>query len=815
MFSLIRKHRIFGLVLALVFATGLTISSEAYAENSSPLTKEEETIFSQNQIVFYEPCSDAGGSDSLSGEVTISGNTAEEKVWSGLRSFLTAEQAAGVMGNIKYEDGNYGPVRREGGKSGDIWNSGTQMGMGLVQWSFGRRVKLLNYVKSQDAEMIIYFEDETLGSMSGDDFIDKYGHKTANRLYQLELQYLKRELDTVPSYHGIYNQRTVTSAADFFLEHVEIPANIAGQRPLRRATAQEMYDKYGSKTFTSNGESSSTVGVADSTVTSNINDKAWELADQTREESAKGPTEAYLKAQKSVKCPGDCYKNGESCDRFVAVVVRAAGVDDNIPWGNVATQEDYMIATPKIYTRVEGDATKEATYQPGDIRVKIVGGVRKHIEIYGQRDGKGYILSASNDERWAGYTDFFAESGAEYHIYRTQGTPKCVTSSCQQNTMDVNSTAVCLAWPLGTKDSKKLYHGGKPTEAFKIAIDKVFPKRDWARQTNAGASCDVGAATVVRYSGVDKSFPRGLDEQFALASKGDSKKWNVIRTTSKSALKPGDVVLKSGHVWIYVEDQNGKKYRVDAHHNWKGGMYLGIEDSLDSVMIILRAKNAKNSTSGVVIEKGKSSVGGDTVSGGGNSSSDGAESTAVSSNAENCDRCQSTNSDTGLKEGGMTLAEAKAWMETYRQEASKKKTGSYMFKSAYVLDAGCGGGTLNNCVAFSQWFLNKYTSIGPKWANTVNGNLMVKHLGATKGLKTGNEPRPYAVFSTDTYNHTGVVMGVTSSNVVVCEASCSNGYTSYWPGCSEWSLDTTKAKGMTYAYTDDIMNSTGGGGGSW
>ena len=990
MLSLIRKHRVLGL-LAVVFGVGLMTQSALAAE--SPLTQEEQTIFSQNHIVFYEPCSDISGSSALRGEVSISGNTAEEKVWSGLTSFLTDEQTAGVMGNMAYENGNYGPVRRESGQQGDIWNSGTQMGMGLIQWSFGRRVKLLNYVKSQDAEMIKYFEDETLKNVSGDGFIEKYGHETANRIYQLELQYLKQELDTVQSYHGIYDQKTVEGAADFFLEHVEIPANIAGQRPLRRMAANKMFAKYSGKTFTGNGVSSSTVGVANSTVTSNINDKAWELADQTRDQSLKGPTEAYLQAQKSVKCPGDCIDHGASCDRYVATVVRAAGVDDNIPWGNVATQEDYMIKTSNIYMPVEGDATNEATYQPGDIRVKIVNGVRKHIEIYGQKDGKGYILSASIDDpkRWAGYTDFFAENGAEYHIYRTQGTPKCVVSNgCQQNTMDVNSTAVCLAWPLGTKDSKKLYHGGKPTEAFKTAIDAVFPDRDWARQTNAGASCDVGAATVVRYSGVDKTFPRGLDEQFALASKGDRKKWEVIRTTSKSALKPGDVVLKSGHVWIYVEDQNGKKYRVDAHHNWKGGMYLGVEDSLDSVQIILRAKNAKNSTNGVVIEKDKSSVGGETVSDSGSTSSSASstntndarnkkdinaaaielawpadasksssnypggdwneagrkaasefkketgaglsdrgadcgdfanvvlwyagiikdkkggpaslykymkEDTAnweeveiksksdlqpgdigirfnsldlcapykggchqhiafyVEQNGEaytsqashggffgrlskgvsdiftkdhvmrykggastddNCDRCQNTSTDDfGLKEGGLTLAEAKKWMETYRQEASKKKTGSYMFKSAYVLDAGCGGGTLNNCVAFSQWFLNKYTSIGPKWANTVNGNKMVSHLKATKGLKTGNEPRPYAIFSTGTYNHTGVVMGVTNNSVVVCEASCSNGYTSYWPGCSEWLMDTTKSKSMTYAYTDDIMNNTGGGGGNW
>ena len=984
MFSLIHKHRVIGSILALIFAVAL--AQPVFAD----LTEEEQTIFSQNHVVFYEPCSDTGDEVSLSGEISISGDTAEEKVWSGLTSFLTPEQAAGVLGNMAYENGTYGPVRREGGQSGDIWNSSTQMGMGLIQWSFGRRVKLLNYIKSQDQELLKYFEDSSLGNMSGDDFIAKYGHETANKIYQLELQYLKQELDTVPKYHGIYDQKTVDAAADFFLEHVELPQNMVAQKPLRRASAEKMYTKYSGKTFTSNGVASSTIGTPDSTLTANINSKAWELADQTREASAKGPTEAYLQAQKSVKCPNDCYKNGESCDRFVSVVVRAAGVDNNIPWGDVATQENYMIATPNIYTRIEGDAASEAIYQPGDIRVKIVNGVRKHIEIYGQKGGKGYILSASNNDRWAGYTDFFADSGAEYHIYRVQGTPKCIDSGdgCAQNNMDLVGTTICLAHPLGTKHEAKAWYGGAPTTTFRDAIDIVYPNRKRDTQVDAGASSDVAVGTVVRYSGVDKQFPKTLKEDFEdIAAKGSDETWEVLKNLSKNDLQPGDIPLyhNSGggeHIFIWLGEVDGEGYGAHAYYGARQGEYLGIEKTTlkDHYEYVLRAKDARNTvqvTKKMLENAGQKDVmnpekpsgddakntsninaaavelawpldteqnkytllkGGDGVpvwreyydsiypkkrqtaswkkgascsvwvssvlmyagvtknlSGWNDtpihspkglsrifqSSNDwekvdvknasdyqpgdvmvwpsgrrGGEGHAAiyveingkgytaqaskykyqfghivdkvrvatevwrykgaTSSGDDCDSCQPVDGDNvGLKKGGITLKEAKQWMETYRQEAAKKRRGSYMFQSAYVLDAGCGGGTLNNCVAFSQWFLNKYTSIGPSWANTANGDQMVNRLKTSKGLKTGNEPRPYAIFSTGTYNHTGVVMGLTNNSIVVCEASCSSGYTSYWPGCSEWSLETAKSKRMTYAYTDDILKpGAGGGGGS-
>ncbi len=1044
MFKCLRKHKVFGLVSVVFLASAVVVfggelartivgvvdpaaekscftKDMAFAEDS-PLTKEEQTVFSQNNIVFYEPCT-ASSDTTLSGDIKISGTTAEEKVWSGLTSFMSKEQAAGVMGNMVGESG-LGPTRHQGsgnGFTGSIWDNGSGKGLGLIQWDGGRRPKMANYVKQRDMSLINYLEDgSNYGGLSGDQLIEKVGHEIANKLYQAEIEFLKQELDK--SYKELYDQQSVDDATNYFAKHVERcadcvdPAKINGDNMTnRRKKANEIYNRQSGKgSYVSNGVTSSISGVANSDVTSSVHDKAWELADQPG--GGQGPTDAYLKAQQEVKCPDDCVNHGQSCDRYVGVTLRASGVDSEAPLeGHVGNFEDHILAHPEIYTPVEGDPWDESTYQPGDIRVRLDKNkgpnYRGHIEIYGQREGKGYILSASNGDRWAGYQTFFAadKSKHDYHIYRTQSTPKCITNDggCAQNSMDVVGTAICLAHPLGTKNSVRSFDGGAPTDNFKTAIDAVFPldkgRKKWNARSKAGSSCDVGAATVVRYSGVDKKFGRGLDEQHKVKT---NDKWELIKPASRSDLQPGDLAYwqhgNSGHVWIYLGKIGKKLYGAHAHYN--GRQYLGIEDSTnEAVDWILRPKNAQNTTQ-ITMEMlknaGKNSVVNESSSSGSSSSvkigdaqgkkdinaaaielawpADASKSSSnypggdwneagkkaasefvketgahlsdrgadcgdfanvvlwyagiikdkedmggpaslykymkkdtanweeveiksksdlqpgdigirfnsldlcapykggchqhiafyVEQNGEaytsqashggffgrlskgvsdiftkdhvmrykggastddNCDRCGNGEGDdangTGLKEGGMTLEEARAWMEAYKKEASKKIPGGFqadhVFQGAFInyttSRIHCKDGAMNNCVGFSQWFLNRYTSIkgAPNWKSTAPGNGMVSRL-SDFGLKTGNEPRPYAIFSEHPANHTGVVMGVKGDNVIICEAGCGPGYVkgspdTEWPGCRSWSKATTKSKGMDYAYTDNILKGVGSG----
>jgi hypothetical protein len=121
-----------------------------------------------------------------------------------------------------------------------------------------------------------------------------------------------------------------------------------------------------------------------------------------------------------------------------------------------------------------------------------------------------------------------------------------------------------LAWAKGTKASKYNYKGGSPVAKFKTALNKAYPNRSgWGAKSKAGASCDVFVGVVMRYSGCDPDWKRGLDGQYGKTPKHCS-------TTSN--IKEAQMVIYSGHTRMIV-DIGGVKYNCEANHNYKGGQY--------------------------------------------------------------------------------------------------------------------------------------------------------------------------------------------------------------------------------------------------
>ena len=119
-----------------------------------------------------------------------------------------------------------------------------------------------------------------------------------------------------------------------------------------------------------------------------------------------------------------------------------------------------------------------------------------------------------------------------------------------------------LAWAKGTKKSIYTYPKGKARQSFTNAINKVYPKRSsWSAQCRAGASCDVGAGTIIRFAGADVNFPRGLSEQIPHLKK--SSLWK--KTGLSKCTKAGDVAIYNKHIWIGLGDGN----IAEANHTWK------------------------------------------------------------------------------------------------------------------------------------------------------------------------------------------------------------------------------------------------------
>jgi hypothetical protein len=196
------------------------------------------------------------------GTVAVGGNSAAQKIWSGLiAGGMTPEQAAGTLGNMKHE-GILNPAQWEQPYS-DSFNyegdsttrlNGSGAGIGLIQWSFGRRVKVIQAMKEAGVYDIVKNNENygKRGYVSGDKFIELAGNSAGvDKLYAVQVQFLIDELRSVNSYSGIFEAKSVEEATRFFLEHVEKPANpTLENHPQRLTSANEFYAMYQSGELT-------------------------------------------------------------------------------------------------------------------------------------------------------------------------------------------------------------------------------------------------------------------------------------------------------------------------------------------------------------------------------------------------------------------------------------------------------------------------------------------------------------------------------------------------------------------------------------
>lgn len=123
----------------------------------------------------------------------------------------------------------------------------------------------------------------------------------------------------------------------------------------------------------------------------------------------------------------------------------------------------------------------------------------------------------------------------------------------------------------------------------------------------------------------------------------------------------------------------------------------------------------------------------------------------------------------GLKDGGMTLDEAQAFMATYKFE------GEAMLVAAFGAGGpgDCGYGKADNCVGFSWYFMHKFTSV-QQYASG-NGIDTAANIAKLTNRPTSSVPTAYSVFSQKTdapEGHTGVILGIQGDQAIIGEASC-------------------------------------------
>ena len=166
-----------------------------------------------------------------------------------------------------------------------------------------------------------------------------------------------------------------------------------------------------------------------------------------------------------------------------------------------------------------------------------------------------------------------------------------------------------------------------------------------------------------------------------------------------------------------------------------------------------------------------------------------------------------------LQAGGMTLEQAVSFMEKYKSSPDS---------ADYLGGAGqdCAGGPLSNCVSFSTFFINKYTTLQGfgKGTSPGNGSTVVPNVIARNpSVQNGHSPRPYAIFSTPSGSemcgatkcgHTGVILGVDTARkkVIVGEAGC--GGPASWDTAREYDLSKFDSDAYIYAYTEGFLKGT-------
>jgi len=274
----LKSFSVFVLILAILIDAGIVLP--ASAKVVLPTGRDEE--FSQNDILFYNPttsknkntCSTGGGN------CNFTGDTKDEKLWSGLRSYgFTPEQTAALLGNFSREGGSptrqedsYNNARDKGCKTqegnaytvwtgpnehhssciGGPYSAGTAVqgiGLSFAQWTYKtRREHYLNVMKDLGL-YDTYFDGDAYkewGRLSDDALKSKVSEDDYKSLWCAALNFVYEEIFN-GDYKEFLNKDSVDSMADYVATTYE---NCSGCRTgtsenlARRQAAKDFYQKY-------------------------------------------------------------------------------------------------------------------------------------------------------------------------------------------------------------------------------------------------------------------------------------------------------------------------------------------------------------------------------------------------------------------------------------------------------------------------------------------------------------------------------------------------------------------------------------------
>ena len=382
----------------------LAVAQEA-VEDACRLDKNKtcERDYSDQNIIWYrpkdEPCSPSGGSGSS--VTSLRGAENREKIYNYLKDAgLTANQAAGVLGNIKVESGGtYSPTIQEFGKGFGNW------GYGLVQWtnpsngSEGRRTNLVNFLNQRHPDLMAkYYREEysrSPGSYSGEEggFVPKNANTGESMpiedndkllLAQLDFLYQESTTRTISSssakrglgsagdneWETVKSKDEIKWASDVWVYNFEIPGDIDATALHRVDEGNEIFAMYnggGAGGAATPGSSAAACGSANDTLTGPMATRVVQRAEQ----------ELALWESREMK-PGNDYEKysfgykDEWCALFVSWIYKEVGFPVDVSGSDYALVVSGLenMGKNKVGGRFEWHAADGVyTPRPGDIAI--------------------------------------------------------------------------------------------------------------------------------------------------------------------------------------------------------------------------------------------------------------------------------------------------------------------------------------------------------------------------------------------------------------------------------------------------------------
>lgn len=219
----------------------------------------------------------------------------------------------------------------------------------------------------------------------------------------------------------------------------------------------------------------------------------------------------------------------------------------------------------------------------------------------------------------------------------------------------------------------------------------------------------------------------------------------IIKEMLKTSLgSPSAAALHFHHVWeVSADGAAGLAARTAAAEAWMGKFSGWSADQALADSILAQA----------------------------NVTLDGANADSAAQIRESC--IGADGAGTTLKQGGMTLEEAQKLMDLYLAEGDSFLDGRYGQQGG---PGSCGNDHVMNCVSFSTYFANKYTTF--QTYPMGDGIRTAYTISEETGTPMSSNPTPYSVGSgpgSGPEGHTFVVLGVQGDQVIIGEAGyCSN-----------------------------------------